>query len=253
MKKLFRTSVSGILGIVIVIGLFLMMFSWLSHDKSVALSTESNIEFVNYKEAIKPEKPLKIVEVQKKKREKPILQEAPNLELTETGIIESGLGGNNFGNALVIKFGEVLASIADASQGDSHTGKQWKLDTEYLAKDYEHNFKFPDKAKKAGLTQGQIITRAFFNKNNEFQRFEILKEEPVNYFRDVLYEMRFIKNNFKSSKNQKFAGVNSAYKVYIKDEDDAYSVTYKFIFDINSSEPVKFYSGGFNTFKSKWD
>lgn len=232
MNSLLRFSVSGLLGLIVVAALFFMMFVLLKNDHKRPISSQQTVNIVKFIPPIPSHlSENKPIEIQKEKRKKPLLQQAPNLQLSETGSIESGEGVKVQPTASGTEYGTMLGGVAGESSGVGG------LAYNHLYKYYEHNLSYPKKAAQAGVMQGKLIANAVFSKSHEFLRFEIIEEYPVEYFRDVLYQLKFVKN----SHNHLFHPKHNVYKGTKTDAKGIHSSTYQFIFDLNSAEPVKFY------------
>lgn len=158
-------------------------------------------------------------------------QQAPNIDGTDTGDIESAQGVTSH----VISLGTEYGKLTGDSNGISNS--LGELDTSYMMKYYDHSLKFPQKAIKAGITRGTLKTRVVFNKSHEFLRFEIFEEQPVDYFRGVLYQLKFVKTNF----GHLYHPLHKVQKKTPKDAKGEHYEMYKFVFDLNSNEPILFY------------
>ena len=234
MNNFLRVFFSGIFGFAIVIGLFLVMLKLISNDWPASEPTTTSVELVTYTPPVNQTEKLKPIEVQKKQREKPVKQQPPNLQLSETGDIESGQGEQFMTHSIGAQFGQMSAHVDGHSDGSSG------LDTSYMAKYYGHSVKYPVEAKQAGITEGYLITRVVFSKKHEFLKFEITNESHPGYFRGALFQLNFTRGWGDHLYNPKY----NVPKTIPKDADSIHHETYKFTFDLNSSEPVKMYRAG---------
>jgi hypothetical protein len=231
MNHIIRILASATLGFVIVVTLVLMMLRLLSQDNTIERSPETTIEMIKFSEPAQTTKKLKPIKIEKKKHRKPKLAQAPSLELADKGSFESSQQVNDTIDVSATEYG------IDSTGNKGDTIGVDNLNTGYMAKYYEHNLKFPDEAKKAGILTGTLTTRAIFGKKHEFLRFEILEEQPKLIFRSVLYQLKFVRNDSAHLFHPKY----NVEKGIARDAKSIHSSTYKFVFDLNSSEPVKFY------------
>ena len=235
MNNFLRVFFSGIFGFAIVIGLFLVMLKLISNDWPASEPTTTSVELVTYTPPVNQTEKLKPIEVQKKQREKPVKQQSPDLQLSDTGNIESGQGEQFMANSIGDEFGQVSAN------SEGVLGGSGGLNTDFMTKYYDHNVMYPVKAKQAGITQGYLIARAVFGKKHEFLQFEITDESHPGFFRGALFQLKFNRGSWG------YHFYNPKYnvpKIIPKDADSIHHETFKFNFDLNSTEPVKMYRYG---------
>lgn len=235
MHRFIRFSLSGIIGMMVVASLIILMSLLIQGNNVTTTETSLLNQKVKF-ETIKPKlyNQPQPVKAKQAKKSKPNLQQTPVLELTETGLNNSAKGISFSNKSWGVEseyMGDIFGDIDGTENGakPSHGG---------LYKIYEHNFRFPDKARKAGIVKGKIDVRARFTAQHDFIRFEIIHEEPLEFFRDVLYQFDFSKNRAKHLKHRSY---QHSFKHSLRDADSEYVYTYRFLFDSQSTEPIRFY------------
>ena len=208
-----------------------MMLYLLNKDHSVSSGTQTTVELVTVKAPPQLTQKLQPIEVQKKQREKPKLAQTPSLELTETGVFESGDGDSLLIQSVGTESGEHTAGFGDALTGVGGFG------TDHLAKHYDHKLKYPQAAKKADITEGVLLARAVYTEDHEFLRFEIIEENPKAVFRSILYQLKFTNKDHAHIFHTQY----TAYKGPVEDAPGEHSEWFKFVFELNSPEPVRMY------------
>jgi hypothetical protein len=235
MNTLVRMLCSGMIGLLIVLSLFLLMQSLLGHHGSDDLA-QPTAEPVTIHVPLATNIARPVINVEKPKRILPKQKQVPGIELTDVRMYQTG--GAELAQSLSAG---AQATVSDLSSGTGSQGNgmsENKLDTTGMYKYYEHNLRYPNSARNAGITTGELLARAVFDQNHRFLRFEILAESTPEQFRSVLFQLKFVHNH-----NHLHHPLYNVDKGPVKPALGEHSDTYRFVFDLDSKEPVRMYVG----------
>jgi hypothetical protein len=234
MSTLMRIMCSGMLGLLIVLGIFMLMHQLLRQDAPNG-GVLPSVDLATIEVPQDPVMPRLLIAVEKPRRALPEQQAVPVIETTT--VSSNTTTGTELADNLAAQAHHTVSGMGTTSEAYGFGSAANDLDTHGMMKIYDHGIPYPKAALAAGIRSGELKARAVFDQDHRFMRFEIFSESSPEYFRKVLFQMKFV-----HTKHQYY------HHLYLNQTDAVkwtnggiHNDTYHFVFDLDSAEPVRMY------------